>query len=80
MTLFLVIWPFLTSHIFEFGFKLLQNQLLTQALDELFTERPNDEEGIVYLPCEDVAVNMLKKGTISSVWERERDWERKMER
>ena len=67
--------PFLTSHIFGFGFKLLQNQLLAQMLDEVFTEGPNDEEGIVCLPCEDVAVNMLKKGNISSVcvWERERD-------
>ena len=58
--------------------------------NEVLTEGANDEQGIVRLPCEDVAVNKLKKGIISSVCvclcvcvcvcERERERKRERER
>ena len=51
-------------------------------LNEVLTEGANEEQGIVRLPCEDVAVNKLKKGIISSVCvcERERERERQTDR
>ena len=55
-------------------------------LNEVLTEGANDEQGIVRLPCEDVAVNKLKKKKIFPLCvyvclcDREREREREGEK